>query len=298
MPRLRAIAAAATGGAILLVASGALAASSLSVRPTDDGLRDRLRGGGSGCPSTGSAEITGTIGIDGIGEVSGVVASRRHPGLLWIEEDSGNPARIYGVDLQGSHLETVDVTGAENRDWEDIALAGGRIWLADIGDNAEVRTSVQIYSFREPHPSTTSVTASRLTLTYPDGPHNAEALFVDGRRGNLFIVTKQEGTAGVYRTSIAGLGSEATRRLRLIETLSLNRVTAADLDGSGIVIKSGDGRWYRWDSARRITSTLERSPCVLGAGPGEAIGFTRSPRGLVAIPEGSGPSIYFTPVDF
>lgn len=253
---------------------------------------------GTTCPDASSDRVTGAITIDGIGEVSGVVASRRHGGLLWIEEDSGNPERIYGITLSGTAVATVDVSNAENRDWEDIALARGRIWLADIGDNRATRSSVQIYSFPEPDPSATSVSASRLTLTYPDGPHNAEAMFVDGVRRKLFIVTKQDGTAGVYRASIAGSTADATRQLRLVQTLDLNRVTAADLDGSGIVIKSGDGRWFPWDRTRKVTSTLAREPCILPAGPGESIGFTRTNRGLVAIPEGSGPSIYFTPVDF
>src|SRR5687767_740050 len=36
-------------------------------------------------------------------EVSGVVASRAQPGLLWVHDDSGTGAILFAIDLQG-HL--------------------------------------------------------------------------------------------------------------------------------------------------------------------------------------------------
>jgi hypothetical protein len=255
----------------------------------------RLRG--EACPTAADLQVTGEVRLDGIDEVSGVVASRRTPGLYWIEEDSGNPARIWGVDLAGNLLASVRVGDAINLDWEDIALARGRIWVADIGDNLLLRPSIAVYSFPEPDPSARSVRADVLTLVYPDGPHNAEALFVDGKRGQVFVVTKEAGVAEVFRAVIRDLTDGAVRGLRSVIRLPLNRVTAADLGPAGVMIKAGTANLYRWGADRRVSTALSREPCPISAGPGEAIAFARTPSGVVAIPEGSAPPIYLTPVD-
>ncbi|MEO8423087.1 MAG: hypothetical protein ABI595_04145 [Actinomycetota bacterium] len=251
------------------------------------------------CAHYGTAAVTGTVTIDGINEISGVVASRRRD-VLWIEEDSGNPERIYAIDGSGAELATVDVMNADNRDWEDIALTGRRIWLGDIGDNRESRKSIQVYWFREPRPSRSSVSARVLELRYEDGPHNAEAMVVDGARRELFIFTKQAGTTSVYMVSVRGLQGGESITLTKIAELPLNTVTAADLGPEGIIVKSGSGYLYRWTSARTVGASIARTPCRAPAGPGESLGFSRGGggvgRGLYAIPEGTFPSVYFTPL--
>ena len=47
---------------------------------------------------------------------------------------------------------------------------------------------------------TTLAGVDALRLRYPDGPHNAEAMLVDPRTGDLVIITKVAtgGPAGVY----------------------------------------------------------------------------------------------------
>ncbi|MFN8234194.1 MAG: hypothetical protein U0V56_12250 [Actinomycetota bacterium] len=250
------------------------------------------------CPVAAPAAIAGRIALPGIDEVSGVVAGRRTDGLLWIEEDSGNPSRIWGVDRAGNRLASVRVAGAVNLDWEDIALARGRVWIADIGDNLLVRPTIAVYSFPEPSPSVRRVDAAAVTLRYPDGPHNAEALFVDGPRRQLFVVTKEPGVAQVFRTPLpAPSERDLVLRMRPVIRLRLNRVTAADLGPEGIVIKAGSAFLYRWTDDRRVASALAREPCELPAGPGESIAFGRSPDGLIAIPEGRDPPIYITPAE-
>jgi hypothetical protein len=246
-----------------------------------------------GCARYGTVTVTGNVTIDGINEVSGVVASRRRP-ILWIEEDSGNPERIYAITSAGAQRSVVNVTGADNRDWEDMALTGRRIWLGDIGDNRELRTSIQVYWFREPRPSDTSVSARLLELRYEDGAHNAEAMVVDGRRRELYVFTKQPGTTSVYRASVHGLQGGETATLTKMAVLPLNTVTAADLGPEGIVVKSGAGYLYRWTSDRTVASALARTPCRAQAGPGESLGFALDGGGLFAIPEGSNPPVYFT----
>jgi hypothetical protein len=244
------------------------------------------------CAGYGGVTVTGTVTIDGINEVSGVVASRRRP-VLWIEEDSGNPERIYAIDGSGAERAAVDVHGAVNLDWEDIALTGRRIWLADIGDNLGLRPSVQVYWFREPRLTATSVAAHVLQLHYEDGPHNAEAMVVDGVHRELFILTKQSGTTSVYTASVRGVQDGGSATLRKVAELPLSTVTAADLGPEGIIVKSGAGYLYPWTSDRTVASAIAGSPCRAQAGPGESLAFARN-GGLYAIPEGSSPSVYFT----
>ena len=248
------------------------------------------------CPGYGSYSVTGHVPINGINEVSGVVASRGSS-ALWIEEDSGNPTTIYAIDGTGAKLATVQVRDSTNHDWEDIALADGQIWLGDIGDNAHLRTALQVYWFAEPALSATSVAAKLLTLTYDDRvARNAEALAVDGAHEKLFIFTKaQSGGSLVFRASIDGIHSGSSRILRHVATLPLNEVTAADLGPIGVIVKSGDGYLYRWTSDHRVLSALAQPPCRAPAGTGESLAFSTDDQGLWAIPEGADPPIYFTP---
>src|SRR4029079_9582249 len=80
-------------------------------------------------------------------EASGVVVGRRQPGVSWVQNDSGGLPRLYGIHDDGS-VQRVDVTGAEALDWEDLAPAVGGdhagLWIADTGDNATSRASVQL----------------------------------------------------------------------------------------------------------------------------------------------------------
>jgi len=68
--------------------------------------------------------------------------------------------------------------------------------VADIGDNRARRDTVTVYFFDDAAPATEPVVYKAYDFSYPDGPHDAETLLVDGD-GRLFIVTKgAEG--GIY----------------------------------------------------------------------------------------------------
>lgn len=140
-------------------------------------------------------------------EASGLAASRRHRGVLWLHNDSGSEPELFAVDSAGTVLGRVRVTGAENDDWEDIALgpcpAGECIYIADTGDNGEKREFVTIYRVPEPDPAdTATLPAERFRLRFPDGPRDAEALFVmpDAR---VHIASKgRTSPVAVYRAPV------------------------------------------------------------------------------------------------
>jgi hypothetical protein len=256
------------------------------------------------------ATVTGHVVADQATELSGVAVSPDRPGVLWSHNDSGDRPRVLAFTAAGAPVADLDVPGAEAVDWEDVAIgpgAGGRghaLYLADIGDNAEARETVDVYRVPEPAAGATGTTApaQRLRLRYPDGAHDAETLLVAPRGRELVIVTKQfSGESGVYvaRTPSAGA---ATTTLRQVATLDLGLgglATGGDVsaDGHVVAVRTYTG-YVAWTVARgaSLAATLRRAPCRgtadLGAeGQGEALGLTAHGRAFYTVPEGSHPAI-------
>ena len=149
---------------------------------------------------------TGTFRHPRLTESSGVAASRRQPGVLWTLNDSGNEPWIFATDTLGGDLGAFRVTGANDTDWEAIALGpcGRRqcLYIADTGDNGESRSEVRIYRVPEPAlppRSPATLLAEALELRYSDGPRDVEAAFVGGD-GTVFLISKgRDRTARAYR---------------------------------------------------------------------------------------------------
>lgn len=158
-----------------------------------------------------------------IAEASGIAVGLRNPDVLYVQNDSGDSARFFAIDKSSGRTRAeIDVPGATNHDWEDIAVAPDvrgvpSVWLADIGDNREVRTSVQIYRVDEPKLSAgTNLTikaglAQRWDFRYPDGPHNAEGFTIDPVHRLMYVVTKSEtNKTKVFSASLTPSGTEQT----------------------------------------------------------------------------------------
>src|SRR5262245_16777300 len=144
-----------------------------------------------------------TVTLSGVAEASGIAASRRTPGRFWVHNDSGQPV-LVAVDSHGAVVGRVRLTGIEPQDWETTTVGpcpgGSCLYLGDIGDNRGQRASITVY--RTPEPDATSAeVAVRDTFraTYPDGPHDAEALLVTPA-GDIYVVTKGNiDSVAVYR---------------------------------------------------------------------------------------------------
>lgn len=142
-------------------------------------------------------------------EISGMATSIRHPGVLYLHNDSGDGPFIYAVDaLTCETLATLTVRGVDPRDAEALATgrdAQGRpvIWFADIGDNLDSWPYVRIHAIREPKRlSNRSVDAVGYRVTYGDMPHNAETLLANPARPELWILTKQLAHGSLYRLPV------------------------------------------------------------------------------------------------
>ncbi len=251
-------------------------------------------------------ERLGVVRAPGAAELSGLVVSRSQPGVLFTHNDSGDPARIFALRLDGALLAVDRVPGAAAVDWEDMAAGPGRdgrpaLYLGDIGDNAARRATVDVYRVPEPvvRPGAEGATApaERLSLRYPDGPHDAETLLVDPRRGDLYLVTKRaDGRSGVYRAAAPlPFGGQAT--LRRAATLRLGPTSAAT---GGSVSAAGDivvvrtyGSVFVWGrrAGEDLGRTLARRPCRSAAAvyrerQGEAVALLPGGRGFLTVSEG------------
>lgn len=239
---------------------------------------------------------------DEIRETSGVAASRAHAGIAWTHNDSGDPV-LFAVDGEGRTVGRVAVDGARLEDWEDLSLApcpegGDCLFVADIGDNDADHPSITVYRVAEPAPGDArSAPAVALRLRYPDGPHDAEAMFV--RDGVIHVVTKGEtGPIALYRAPAdLAPGAEATlERVRVLSPEAVSRrsrITAADA--------SADGRWIAlrtldearlYPAAAFVGAGALPEPRVVDLRPlnerqGEGIGFTPD-GGLVVTSERGG----------
>lgn len=149
-------------------------------------------------------------------ENSGVARSRLaangigDAGHLWHISDS--PANRFMAQRisDGAGRGEWTLTGASTSDWEDIASAtiGGvdYLYIADIGDNANARSTVTIFRVVEPTiTGSDSSTASyeAIACQYPAGDlpshKDAETIFVDPDSGDVYIVTKRITPAKLYR---------------------------------------------------------------------------------------------------
>src|SRR4051812_25351997 len=95
----------------------------------------------------------GKLRDERLNEVSGITASSIKKNCFWVHNDSGDSARIFLINKNGTLKGTVSFN-EHAKDCEDIAVGigmdkGSYVYLADIGDNIEWRGKVFMYVFKE-----------------------------------------------------------------------------------------------------------------------------------------------------
>lgn len=202
-------------------------------------------------------------------EISGMVASRSHPGVFWVHNDSGNEPRLFAIDLHGRTLAPagwvspaeegqggppesfpgIEIWSATNVDWEDIAAGDGKLFIADLGNNGNARRDLGVYVVEEPDPGVARAAPPLqfIPVFYPgqtsfparEWHYDCEAVFYDG--GKLYFLTKHRKPGELMRfergTNLYRLDSRRTDRPNpLVKIGSHDQVTlatAADLSPSG-----------------------------------------------------------------
>lgn len=266
------------------------------------------------CPSFGGGVPVGALVDPQIDETSGLVASRKQPGVLWLHNDSGDSARVFAIDETGQTLAELAVEGATAIDWEDMAVGPGPdervdyLYIGDIGDNAEARRSVTIHRVPEPPvpargPIGTAAGAEALVVHYPDRPHNAETLLSDPQTGDLFIVTKESrGPAFVFRIAADEAGPIEAELLGELPfgTAALpgsNLVTGGDVSPSGdLVAIRTYASAFAWRRApgTGLEEAFSTEPCALPVAlrmQGETIAIAAGADAYFTISEGASASV-------
>ena len=270
-------------------------------------------------PSTG-AEGPSVAGVNGylfpeelakiqdlaIGECSGMAASRTQNGVLWVHNDS-EPDRgcyIYAVNYKGETLARLTLPECSRRDWEDISFGPGPVagkdylYVGDIGDNPKKRPKIYIRRIPEPKIDISARGVSEMTapfdlfmITYPDGPRNAEAMFVHPVTGTIYIISKETSACSVYRTPTKPKPGEIM--LKKIAEIPLPAIDAGDItqDGKKVILKS---RYialeYTLPEGKEFNAIWKTSPRFVvvsrNDGGGEAMCYTADSKAILITYEG------------
>jgi hypothetical protein len=260
------------------------------------------------CADDAEIEEIGTVEETALGEVSGIGASRRNPGVLWVHNDSGGGPDVYALAEDGATLGRFTLDGAEAFDWEDMALGPEHLYVGDIGDNASQRDEIVVYRVPEPtvDPSApagdqTLAGVESLTLTYEEGPHDAETLLADPVTGDLYVVSKQwdQKVSGLYRVPADAQPDTPVvmERVGDVTGTAGQMATAGDIsaDGSLVAVRTYNSILL-WDRApdQPLADALTTDPCEAPVPfeiQGEAITFTPDGTTYLTIPEGTTPTI-------
>ena len=229
-------------------------------------------------------------------ELSGLVAVDDQ---LVAINDGGDQLSVFLLDA-ACQVVDMHTAAVDPYDPEDLAVAAdGTVWLADTGDNNATRPTVALIALR-PDGST-----SVFRLTYPDGPHDAEALLL-APDGTPYVVTKEIlGASGVYRPA-APLADGGTVALAKVAAVNLTFTGTAGgpvgqagqlLVTGGAVARDGSAIALRtYTDAYVWPLTGSDVPAALAAAPtriplpespqGEAITFAADNRTLLVASEG------------
>ena len=273
------------------------------------GSRGRLAASGAtlgaalvlGCPLPAFAEAAGPaaqcqITDPRLPELSGLVAVDDQ---LVAINDGGDQLTVFLLDA-ACQVADVHTAAVDPYDPEDLAVAAdGTVWLADSGDNDAIRTTVALIALRP------DGSAGIFRLTYPDGPHDAEALLL-APDGTPYLVTKEIlGASGVYRPAGAlvdggtvGMDKVAAVNMTFTGTAGGPVGQAGQLlvtggavarDGSAVALRTYTDA-YVWPlTGSDVPAALAAAPVriPLPESPqGEAISFSADNRNLVVASEG------------
>jgi hypothetical protein len=245
----------------------------------------------------GQAEVLLRIHDPRVVESSGLVASRRHPGVLWTHNDSGDAARLFAIGRDGRVLATLRLAGVRARDWEAMAIGrddrgAPALFVGDIGDNLGVWPSVAVYRVAEPaRLRDATVRAQRYRLRYPDGSRDAEALLVDPRGNRLYVASKDEAGGSLYQAPAALRGDRVNLLRRVRRAPALVTDGGFSPDGRTLVLRDYLAAHVYAASGGRLATV----PLPLQQ-QGESIAYSADGRSLLAGSEGSGSEIWRVPL--
>lgn len=198
----------------------------------------------------GAPVRAGTFDATVVPEASGLAASRRSPGWLYVVDDD-RPREVWAMRTDGSGRTRVPLAGFTGRDTESLAVGACGpgdtrpcLFVGDVGDNLGAWDAVTI--LRVPEPALPGpigpLEGDTIRVAYPDGPRDAEALLVDAD-GTPYLVSKDAGPDGTGAARLYGADGFATGTLADLGPVPVPEPVLA-LAGAvvGNVVTGGDHR--------------------------------------------------------
>jgi hypothetical protein len=252
----------------------------------------------SGKKNGATVQRIGQIQSGAIKESSGIIASRKNPGILWTHNDQGGKPQIFAINRDGLLLGQYHVN-TPNDDWEDIAIDNdGHLYIGGIGNNDLLKTELKVYQVNEPEIRVgISGQHGRLfvnstwQLRFPGKPFDCESLFIYENKG--YVIDKLSKSKEAHLFSFPLTPGGGTAVMEQAAVLPINHpVTGADLslDGQNLAVISKGGL-FLFDIKGNFAniSNKTKSEIKLPKGQFEAVCFV--PDGLVMTAETG--EIYF-----
>jgi len=215
-------------------------------------------------PETGFV-VTAILESKELDEVSGIQSGEG--GRFFLHNDEGSPS-IYIADQDGRHLGKLSIRDAKNRDWEDITRIPGDdgplLVLGDTGDNKARYKSIKLYFVAEPQPSASGTYTEKvdllhkLTVRYPDGPRDCEAMAYDPTSNMILFLTKRDHPPRLYGLPVEeALHADKAELQYLGDVPGFRPPTVADLLGS-----KKRGQWISNPTGMDISSDGRRAAVI------------------------------------
>jgi hypothetical protein len=232
-----------------------------------------------------------TIRDQRVQESSGLAKSQKHHGIYWTVNDSGDSARVIGIDTNGK-VKAVLSFKAQVRDVEAVAVdRDGTIYIADIGDNKLNRDMIEIYTIPEPDQlADADVRYHQYDFTYPDGPHNAETLLVEPGTNQLYIVTKVDKGAGAIYAAPPAPSRQGTNGLTKFAPAPAGTYTDGTFlpDGQRVVLRTYTGvATVDWGDNPTVVATAQVTPAQ-----GESVALGQTSDTVLVGSEGPNSAVY------
>ncbi len=213
-----------------------------------------------------------------LSETSGAALDPRTRGLFWTHGDSGADPVVYAIAANGQLIARVTLAGAQNRDWEDMAIGpcgGGQcVYAADIGNNRGRSGPMVLY--RAPLPAAAdgaTATAEAFRARFPGGANlDAEAVFVTAE-GEVYVINKgQRGPIELWRWP-------TPLQPGPVDLVHVRQLAGPPEQPGDVVTGAGaseDGRWVAVRTYGRLV--VYRTADLLGSG-GPAFSMDLAPLG-------------------
>lgn len=256
---------------------------------------------------TPTADVVCTVTDARAHELSGLVVTA--DGFVAINDSNDVPSdiRIFYLDDR-CQVRAVQSYPTPARDPEDVAVApDGSLWVADTGDNVTSKKRRETIALWQVPAGGGAPTIHR--LTYPDGPHDAEALLLTAE-GTPVIVTKElagpavlfepvgplTGSSPVPLKEVGRFQPTATGASNPVGMFGENMVTGASVtpDRRRVALRTYSAA-YEWraadgDVVAAITSGTPIVTPLPGEPQGEAIAYAADGATFYTLSDQSGPT--------